>query len=205
MLHFTQAANTIIAMGGRPLIDSRALSPSYPRRGLPGGVLPNLHVTLERLSLEHIHKVFMSIEVPEERANEGMAGSTIGNFYETRIKECIENGLNDEDFRQSDSRRQVQWPWVPSDATGGLILVNGTQTALEGMEMIVTQGEGSGLLSPKQIGDKTYAHFYKFEEIVCKRRLEMLNETHYSYSGSPIPHDPRGMWRMRPLELLHQC
>lgn len=199
MLHFTQAANTIIAMGGRPLIDQHSISPSYPRRGLPGDVLPNLLVTLERLSLEHIHKVFMSIEVPEERAHGGMAGATIGKFYETHIKECIsKGGLSDEDFRQSDPRKQVRWPWVPSDVTGNVVLVNSTKTALEGVEMIVTQGEGSGLLNPNQIGNKSYAHFYKFEEIVCKHRLQRVNETHYSYSGPLIPHDPRGMWKMRP-------
>ena len=70
-------------------------------------------------------------------------------------------------------------------------------SALEGVEMIVTQGEGSGLLNPNQIGNRSYAHFYKFEEIVCGRRLEKVNDTHYAFIGARIPFDKYGVWPMR--------
>ena len=75
-------------------------------------------------------------------------------------------------------------------------MVNKT-SALDGVNMIVTQGEGSGLLDPNQIGNRSYAHFYKFEEIVCGRHLEKVNDTHYAYNGPPIPFQEYGVWPMR--------
>ncbi len=44
MLHMTQAANTLIAMGGKPLIDDASVAPSLPDYGLPGGILPGPHI-----------------------------------------------------------------------------------------------------------------------------------------------------------------
>ena len=55
----TQAANILIAVGGSPLIDSPDVSPKYPAVGLPGGVLPSLHVSLKKLSLPQVYNVFM--------------------------------------------------------------------------------------------------------------------------------------------------
>ena len=187
MLHMTQAANTLIAMGGRPIIDNANFTPSFPTVGLPGNVLPGLNVTLERLSLEHIHKVFMSIEVPEYRlGNKSLL--TIGRFY-GEIEACIEK-LDDSDFQSGNP--QVTWAW------DDLVVVNSQQSALDGINMIVTQGEGSGLMKPYDIEHDSYAHFYKFEEIVCGKRLVKINDTHYSYSGAPIPYEQRGVWPMRP-------
>jgi len=41
MLHMSQAANLLIALGGRPIINSRCFAPVYPGP-LPGGVMPGL-------------------------------------------------------------------------------------------------------------------------------------------------------------------
>jgi len=41
MLHMAQAANLLIALGGRPIINSRCFAPVYPGP-LPGGVMPGL-------------------------------------------------------------------------------------------------------------------------------------------------------------------
>lgn len=187
MLHMTQAANILIAMGGRPIIDNSTFTPSFPTLGLPGNVLPGLNVTLERLSLEHIHKVFMSIEVPEYRVNESLL--TIGRFYR-EIEACIKV-LDDKDFQSGNP--QVTWAW------DDLVLVNSRQSALDGINMIVSQGEGSGPLRPYDIEHDSYAHFFKFEEIVCGKRLVKEDDNlHYSYSGAPIPYEQRGVWPMRP-------
>ena len=40
------------------------------------------------------------------------------------------------------------------------------------------------------------AHFYKFEENVCGKYLELNNKT-YSYSGYDIPFNEYGVWPMR--------
>ena len=190
MLHMTQAANTLIAMGGRPLIDSADVTPTFPGR-LPGCVLPGLNVTLEKLSLKHIHNVFMSIEVPKSRTN--TTERTIGTFYE-EIQDCIRN-LTDEDFQKSSPSKQVNWPYKKS----GIVKVTNVSTADAGLTMIISQGEGADLLDPRDISNRSYAHFYKFEEIVCGNRIEKskVNESEYAYSGAPIPFEENGVWNMR--------
>lgn len=189
MLHMTQAANILIAMGGRPLIDDSDFTPKFPGP-LPGSVLPGLVATLERLSIEHIHEVFMSIEVPVSRLDtEESELLTIGRFYE-EIESCIEL-LDDEHFQVS--KQQVKWPWKD------LVFVDSRKSALDGIEMIISQGEGTGRLSPLDFERDSIAHFYKFEEIVCGCRLEKSPDNNtYSYSGPPIPFEDRGVWPMRP-------
>ena len=67
MLHLTQSANLLISVGGRPIIDSPNAAPKYPTKGLPGGILPNLEISLRKFSLQQIHDVFMAIEYPHYR------------------------------------------------------------------------------------------------------------------------------------------
>ena len=48
MLHFVQAANMLIAVGGKVIIDDPKFVPSYPLIGsLTGGLLLGLHLSLE--------------------------------------------------------------------------------------------------------------------------------------------------------------
>ena len=61
MLHMLQAANLLISIGGRPVINSASTAPAYPAVGLPGGVFPQLTVSLKKASLDHIYSVFMAI------------------------------------------------------------------------------------------------------------------------------------------------
>ena len=58
----TQCANILIALGATSIIDSQDIAPSYPMTGLPGGLLPQLHIPLKKLSLSHnIYEVLMGI------------------------------------------------------------------------------------------------------------------------------------------------
>ena len=89
MLHVAQAANLLISIGGRPLIDDLSVAISYPADELPGGVLPGLTVTLRKATPKHIADVFMMIEFPDEIIDESafhespidMDARTIGQFY----------------------------------------------------------------------------------------------------------------------------
>ncbi len=126
----------------------------------------------------------MSIEIPEFRSN--TTERTIGRFY-TEMEDCIAT-LPDEDFQST--AKQVEWPWKE------VMEVNSTDTAVEGLQMIILQGEGAGHLS-EEVDNKTYAHFYKFEEIVCQHRLYKINDTHYRYNGTYIPFQKYGVWPMR--------
>jgi hypothetical protein len=197
MLHFLQAANILIAMGETPVIDSADVTPSYPTR-LPGGVLPGLLVTLEKLSLEHVHRVFMGIEVPQKTEVAGDIDTdkyTIGVFYE-EISDCI-NILGDGIFDPSTVEKQVDWPWDPTELVGEVLPITDAASAIESIEMITAQGEGEGLMDPSDIGNYTLAHFFKFEEIVCQQHLEQVSEDTYAYTGDDIPFRSDGVWPMR--------
>ena len=113
MLHMVQAANILITVGGTPIIDSKDTVPTYPRIGLPGGVLPRLRITLEKASLIHIYKVFMGIEVPHDTSidqpNPQIFNDTIGQFYD-EIKHCIDRLGDDIFVGGGRPDLQVQWP-----------------------------------------------------------------------------------------------
>lgn len=68
MLHMALVANIINALGGEPDLDPPGFLPRYPGQ-LPGGVLPNLVVSLRRCSIEQVRDVFMAIEQPDEPIN----------------------------------------------------------------------------------------------------------------------------------------
>ena len=197
MQHMTQAANILIAVGGSPLIDSPDVSPKYPAVGLPGGVLPSLHVSLKKLSLPQVYNVFMGVEVPMQTLVGGPIFHlfTIGQFYD-EISHCIEI-LGDNIFEDPGrAKLQVEWPWDAPNI-GNVSIVMDKDDALKAIEKVVAQGEGAGPLDPTEIANAKLAHFFKLEEIVCQHRLVEVGTHHYAYVGAPIPFDPRGVWPMR--------
>jgi hypothetical protein len=197
MLHFLQAANILIAMGGTPVIDSADFAPSYPTR-LPGCVLPGLLVTLEKLSLEYVQRVFMGIEVPQKTEVAGDIDTdkyTIGAFYE-EISDCI-NILGDDIFDLDNVDNQVNWPWDPTNQVGEVHPITDAASAIHSIKNITAQGEGEGLMDPSDIGNYTLAHFFKFEEIVCEQHLVQVSEDTYAYRGDIIAFRSDGVWPMR--------
>ena len=201
MLHMAQVANILIAVGGRPIIDSKEWAPKYPAMGLPGNVLPQLNVTLEKASISHIWRIFMGVEYPHNTSiisdKPIITNATIGQFYDQILKcmkELIHKGHDI--FNESQIALQVEWPW--HNPYGTLYTVNNLSTAELAIKEIQEQGEGASPIDPTAStgGDDSYAHFYKFEEIVCGKYLELNNET-YSYSGDNIPFNECGVWPMR--------
>jgi Ferritin-like len=65
MFHMALVSNLLNAVDGHPRIAAPGFVPRYPGH-LPGGVRPDLTVTLKRCSKEHIRDVFMSIELPAD-------------------------------------------------------------------------------------------------------------------------------------------
>ena len=198
MLHFAQAANMLIAVGGNVTIDSKDVVPSYPTVGLPGGVLPNLTVSLKKFELSHVYYNFMAVETP---ALTYVAGpepeytlNTIGQFYK-EIQWCMKT-LGDGIYDPSSVNIQVEWPWNESEDIGQLYKVTDFTSAEQAINQIVEQGEGASPFNPNDTITDQYAHFYRFEEIVCQRKLT-LSESGYAYDGDPIPYNPQGVWPMR--------
>ncbi|RFC69762.1 ferritin-like protein [Streptomyces sp. AcE210] len=64
MLHLALIGNIMNAVGATPRFDDPKLVPVYPGR-LPGGVMPDLEVSLGACSIERVREVFMGIELPE--------------------------------------------------------------------------------------------------------------------------------------------
>ena len=198
MLHFAQAANILIAIGGKVKIDSRDTVPHFPARGLPGGVLPNLTLTLEKFTLKHVHDNFMALEVPaySEVPKPQEHINTIGQFYE-EIQNCMLE-LGDKIFKKPREEKQVEWPWDTPADVGNLYKVTDLESALRAIEQIVEQGEGARVDNPMDETTKQHAHFFRFEEIFCENKLEKLpGGEEYAYSGDPIPYNPNGVWNMK--------
>ena len=199
MIHMAQVANILIAIGGVPRIDSKETVPSYPTVGLPGNVLPNLTVTLEKLTLQHVYKVFMGIEVPHNESvtdnttGEQIAENTIGQFYDS-IAQCV-TSLGNGIFNKSTANKQIQWPWPTK--IGRVFIVTDVSSAVKGIQEIKEQGEGASPYDPTQGDTSSLAHFYKFEEIVCQKHLVKTIHGSYAYDGADIPFDESGVWPMK--------
>ena len=198
MLHFVQAANILIAIGGNVMIDGPDYAPKYPTKGLPGGVHPSLNINLENFNLEHVHNTFMVIELPiphEDNLDDISRLYTIGMFYE-EIESCIKTLDHDDIFKEPNLDKQVKWPWDINDL-GTVYVINDTDSAKKGINEIIEQGEGAAYLDPNQIDTGMYAHYYRFEELVCQNRLTKIdNDTYYSFNGDPIVYDKSWVYPM---------
>ncbi|MEM7130275.1 MAG: ferritin-like domain-containing protein [Chloroflexota bacterium] len=191
MLHMALACNLLNAVGGSPNIDSPTFVPTYPGP-LPGGLHPDLTVSLKKCSIEQIRDVFMVIEQPGESGDPVVHHPlTIGWFYDL-IKEAIVRLNNQQLIFTGERRRQItDWP---GNVPGNLIAVTDPASALAAIDEIVEQGEGASPINPED-GYDELAHYYKFSEIVQGCRIE-LTEDGFSYTGAAIPFDPDGVYPM---------
>ena len=201
MQHLTQAANILIAIGGKPKIDGKEYAPNYPGF-LPGGVLPNLKITLEKLSIQYVKDVLMGIEVPHnislDSDHEEIFNDTIGQFYK-EIEVCIDH-LKDDIFKDSNVAHQIMWPWN-APTVGRVLIVNDYHTAIKAIQHIVEQGEGASPLDPSMGNSVTtapfFSHFYNFEEIVCQKHLVLNSDDRFCFNGDNIPFSSSEVWPMQ--------
>ena len=63
MFHFAQVANIINGLGGRPYILGKTFVPAFPTH-LPGGCRPNMIASIDKISAQQVHDVYMEIEEP---------------------------------------------------------------------------------------------------------------------------------------------
>ena len=199
MLHFVQAANILIAVGGEVIIDDPNFVPSYPSTGgLPGGVLPGLDVSLEKFTLRHVYDTMLPIETPMltymDRPDPEFALYTMGQFYK-EISLCT-HIPGDSIFDPTTVEHQVQWPWKETDNVGTLYIIRDGESAQIAINQIIEQS-GDGPLTPDHVATGNYGHFYRFEEIVCQRKLIQTEEGGYAYAGAPIEYNPEGVYPMR--------
>ena len=68
---------------------------------------------------------------------------------------------------------------------------------MEAIKEITEQGEGAQPGDPRSFDRNDLAHFFKFKEIICGRKLVFHGISNYSYTGDLIPFDESGVWPMR--------
>ncbi|TXH64889.1 MAG: hypothetical protein E6Q88_14840 [Lysobacteraceae bacterium] len=197
MLHMSIAANILIAIDGRPVINHPRFIPKYP------GPLPmdigDLTVGIEAFSIAVVKNTFMAIEQPENEipvrklalpGAEEARYATIGEFYDA-IKDKIV-ALGPSIFKQRTAPPQVVAPrWFPIDK---LYPITDPDSACRAIDLIKLEGEGTSVTPFQSPGDP--AHFYKFGSIAAGREL-IRTPTGYAYGGAVIEFDPDGVWPLR--------
>ena len=180
MLHMSLSSNIKSALGkygGVPELVGKTpkIWPAY----LPGHV-PAFPINRGKLNKEQL-KAFLLIESPLPFKNkEGEEGkaieyTTIGEYYQ-KIMDCIENELDDKDFKPNapqllsekgyyaqnnidtiyyDENHKPQFS--NEDDSGGLIHVRSKASAIKAMEEIVEQGEGATQTIHIEISEKIEA------------------------------------------------
>jgi len=169
MIHMGLACNMLTTIGGTPQLNT--LVPTYPCP-LPGGVRPQLTVSLGGLSLDRIEKIYMEIEHPENTSFalfRGQTFPTIGAFYDAILQ----------------AFRHLNPPFSGDNqnTTQHVFAIKSLEDAERAINLIKVQGEGTSQ-SPDS-GDEL-AHYYKFAEIYHGRTLTKVNGS-YQYAGDPIP------------------
>ncbi len=156
MQHMGFACNMLTAIGGRPQLAGRV--PTYPAKGLPGGVMPDLVVEIDGLNQASL-TTFMTIEQPEVDVVTGQHAppstsdhfATIGDFYDAIAAafESLQPPLSLD--------RQVIGP-----RTGWAI--DNLGSVKHAISTIKEQGEGS-TGSPLDFDPNDLSHYYRFAEV----------------------------------------
>ncbi len=164
MLHMTIACNLLNAVGGEPRLTNPAFLPRYPGPLPHHAPDPPLVVHLQRCSIDLINDVFLQIEKPTTVGDipEGDDYETLGQFYAAIVKgfETLNETIGPEALFCGDPRRQVTSVW----SRGGLFPVTCLEKALEAIDEIVEQGEGTP--QSEYDKEKELAHYWKFNQIV---------------------------------------
>jgi hypothetical protein len=181
MLHMALVCNVLNAIGGSPEIRGPQFVPKYPGP-LPGSVEDGLVVGLRALSKQHVQQVFMVIEEPD-RQRDGSV--TVGDFYR-KIQKSLRT-LRPCDF-SGDPQRQVRTGFSPLQ----VIDVRDANSAVEAIELVVEQGEGTQASPIDPEGD--LAHYFKFAEIYYGREYVPDQSGKFGFTGTKIDFDPCGVW-----------
>jgi hypothetical protein len=197
MQHMALACNMLAAIGETPRINRPPAIPIYPRP-MPGGVRPDLTIGLSGLTPELV-RTFMEIEKPKnplefpEVGTEtlGATFDTIGDFYE-----AIRTTFHDLPDLAISVERQIGGPLAPlvvTDLDGvdraiHLIRSQGEGTDVSPLEddaaaigkpvaRIEVEAGGVGGSAPPAATMPDLAHYYRFQELEKRRKLQYQEST----------------------------
>jgi hypothetical protein len=176
MLHTALAANLLTAVGGTPRFTGDA-APRYPEPMRHHDPKEPLILHLAPASIERIRDTFLRIEQPETPGGKPEADryETLAQLYEAIAAGLVRLGG---DVFTGDPRRQVTKGYA-GHGGGTLFAVNGLDSALLAVEVIVEQGEGTHTSSASPLG---------FDP----RRLGHLELQPFGFEGAP---EPAHYWR----------
>ncbi len=192
MLHMLINCNLLVALGGRPRIDSPQFVSQYPGP-LPMAIHSDLVVGLEAFSPTLVEKTFMGIEKPENpiqiEATIVPTYATIGQFYaalKTKVQELGNGGFNPDT-----SGQLVENDWF---AVERLFPIASADDAVRAIDLIVREGEGTPATPVGEPGEP--AHYYRFEQITKGRRMvpDANAPSGFSFTGEAIPFDASAVW-----------
>ncbi len=179
MGHMGLACNMLTTIGGTPQINTPGAVPKYPGH-LPGGVRPQLTVSLVGLTKEVVLNTYMEIEKPESGPigmHQGMTYPTIGAFYDALL----------DAFRQVSASTFTGARQLTAGGPVGVFAIHTLADAERAIEKIKEQGEGTSQ-SPLAVDfGNELAHYFRFAEIYHGRTLIEMPDHQYDYKGAPIP------------------
>lgn len=168
MLHATLMANVLLGVGGEPRFYDPEIMPRYP--GPLPHHSPELILELAPCTPDVVEEVFLTIERPGAPGAPDQldAWESQGQLYHA-VEHAIRRFDADGDLFATPQRdRQLHDPHgyvtvkYDSTASGGLIVVDSLERAIEATEVAVHQGEG---LSDERFADPTHrelTHYSKF-------------------------------------------
>ncbi|MEZ4296913.1 MAG: ferritin-like protein [Polyangiaceae bacterium] len=179
MWHMGLACNLLTTIGGDPRIHHPQSVPRYPGP-LPGGVRPWLSVVLAGFSKCQIERVFLEIEMPEKplalMTDEEKTYPTIGMLYDD-----IREELQELDPRLITGRRQIV-----SMNRRDLFAVRTKEDAINAVDRIQREGEGTHEHPYSDPKNKVLAHYYAFKQIFMGRELVQAGRR-WVFAGKEIP------------------
>ncbi|WP_424886836.1 ferritin-like domain-containing protein [Streptomyces sp. XH2] len=184
MSHMGLVCNMLTTIGGAPRIADAALVPKYPGP-LPGGVRPELSVSLTGLTRESVD-MYSQIERPDDPVVEDAEVHTsIGAFY-TQILEAFRNQP-----QLIKGTKQVTRNMSSHGKGNDVVALTSLDEVEAAITIIKEQGEGTAASPdnpfPGQPGE--LAHFYSFREIFHGRKLILVSSDpqKFDFQGDEIP------------------
>ena len=202
MLHMLLACNILNAIGGRPAIDHPKFIPEYPTY-LPHSADLFL-VPLQKFGKDTI-QIFLDIELPAHRPSPPQPNhwDTIGQFYKAlklaliHLERTTPGGIF-----TGDPVRQMQ-PHHYYGGGGQLVAVHCLHDAILAIDEIIGQGEGvnGAIIDSDSVlfGENVeYAHYFRFNEILCERRYRPTDKAKNPPTGPAVEVDWSAVHNMQP-------
>ena len=191
MLHLCLARNLMVATGAPAFsFYDKDFVPTYPSPMLHRE--PELMLHLEPCTKRLMQRVFMPLELPEKTGAKPQPDhyNTLGQFYDA-ITAGLEKLSGPKLWKNPRGDLQYTTSYWNQDGGGKPICVLDLPSALQAIETIVEQGEGSDPDDPMvplhpadpQVGYEEYSHYAKFQRIA--EGIDLIRDLW------PVPKDPK--------------